>query len=289
MKKILAILLVLVMLLSLCACGKKKDDSATDPTDLTSATGGTEATDATGGTESTGSTEGTTAPTTAPTTGATNPTTPAPTSCSHSYKDATCTAAKTCSKCGATDGSALGHNWNAATCKAPKTCSRCGATEGSTAAHNYSGDTCSVCGTNAPIKDFLGHWWIAYIVRSSEYSDNIPDAGDVLSVYSLKTEVGEEMYAYKDYYSNIHYGHPNNGTLPNNGTITYNGKTYYDFWFSSSMGGFDEIKAEANGDVRVDFMNSDNIVLKRESAAKFVVVSSADPENIPVGTVFEKD
>lgn len=289
MKKILSVLLVLVLLLSLCACGKKKA-AATDPSDVSSATGNAEATGTTGATNATGetkgtdSTEGTSAPTSAPT----KATDPKPAACSHSWADATCTAVKKCSKCGATEGSALGHSWNAATCKAPKTCSRCGATEGSTAAHNYSGDVCSVCNANAPIKDFLGGWWTAYIVRPAEYCEKIPDAGDILSTYSLKTEAGEEMYAHKDYYSNIHYGHPNNGTLPNNGTITYNGKTYYDFWFSSNMGGFDEIKAEANGNVRVDFMNDNNIVLKRESATKFVVVSSEYPENIPVGTIFEK-
>ena len=54
------------------------------------------------------------------------------------------------------------------------------------------------------------------------------------------------------------------------------------------MGGFDEIKSESNGNIRVDFMNDNNIVLKRESATKFVVVSSDNPESIPVGTIFEK-
>lgn len=277
MKKLLPILLVIVMILSLCACGKK-DVSATDPTNISAATGATNATGETKATEGTKATDGTEG--TEATTPATKATTPA--SCSHSWADATCSAAKTCSKCGATEGNALGHNWVDATCKAPKTCSRCNATEGSTADHKYVNDVCSVCNANAPIKDFLGNWWKAYIVRSSEYSEKIPNAGEVLSVYNLKTEIGEEMYAYKDYYSNPSRNEDYYDE------ISYKGKTYYDYWFSSSMGGFDEIKAEANGNVRVDFMNDDNIVLKRESATKFVVVSSEDPESIPVGTVFEK-
>ncbi len=154
--------------------------------------------------------------------------------------------------------------------------------EGSNGTHSYANDVCSVCNANAPIKDFLGNWWTAYIVRSSEYGAP-PDAGEVLSRYSLKTEVGEEMYSHKDFYANP------NREEPYYDEITYNGKTYYDYWFSSNMGGFDAISSEANGDVRVDFVNDDNIVLKRETATKFVVVSSANPDSIPVGTVFEID
>ena len=305
MKKIFSVLLALVLLLSLCACGKN-DPVTTDPTGTSAATGNAETTGATNVTE----------PTKTPVI-ETDPLPEDPGICSHmwgnatcttgricsmcgqeeigsdplghSWKDATCTTPKTCSRCGATEGNALEHTWSDATCTAPKTCSACGATEGNTADHNYVDDVCSLCNTNAPIKDFLGGWWTAYIERSGEYGKDIPDAGEILSVYGLKTDVGEEMYSHKDYYSNIHYGHPNGGTLPNNGTITYNEKTYYDFWFSSNMGGFDEIKAEANGDVRVDFMNDDNIVLQRKSATEFVVVSSENPESIPVGTVFTKD
>ncbi|MCM1267477.1 MAG: hypothetical protein NC302_06190 [Bacteroidales bacterium] len=50
--------------------------------------------------------------------------------CEHEWADATCTAPKTCSKCGATEGEALGHTWVDATFAAPKTCSVCGETEG---------------------------------------------------------------------------------------------------------------------------------------------------------------
>ena len=54
--------------------------------------------------------------------------------CSHSWKDATCTEAKTCTLCGETEGNALGHSYNAVV-TAP-TCTENG----------YTTHTCSVCG-----------------------------------------------------------------------------------------------------------------------------------------------
>ena len=55
----------------------------------------------------------------------------------HSWKDATCTEPKTCSSCGATEGTENGHSWKDATCTAPKTCSACGITEGEPTDHTY--------------------------------------------------------------------------------------------------------------------------------------------------------
>ena len=63
--------------------------------------------------------------------------------CSHKYKAATCTAPKTCSVCGDTEGEALGHDYKAATCTAPKTCSVCGDTEGEALGHDYIAATCT--------------------------------------------------------------------------------------------------------------------------------------------------
>lgn len=53
----------------------------------------------------------------------------------HHYTDADCNTPKTCSICGATDGSANGHTWTSANCNTPKTCSICGATDGSANGH----------------------------------------------------------------------------------------------------------------------------------------------------------
>ena len=48
----------------------------------------------------------------------------------HVWTEADCDTPKTCYKCNATDGDALGHDWTEATEDQPKTCTRCGATEG---------------------------------------------------------------------------------------------------------------------------------------------------------------
>lgn len=58
--------------------------------------------------------------------------------CKHEWKEATCTEPKTCSKCGETEGEALGHSWEEATCEKPKTCSRCNATEGEALGHSVT-------------------------------------------------------------------------------------------------------------------------------------------------------
>lgn len=89
----------------------------------------------------------------------------------HDWLDATCTEAKTCTRCGQTLGSplghdtssvscteagtcsrcgeeipALGHDWREATCTEPKTCTRCGETEGEALGHKVTGGVCARCG-----------------------------------------------------------------------------------------------------------------------------------------------
>ena len=53
----------------------------------------------------------------------------------HDWQAATCTEPKTCSRCQAKEGAALGHTWTPATCTEPKTCSVCKATEGAALGH----------------------------------------------------------------------------------------------------------------------------------------------------------
>lgn len=57
----------------------------------------------------------------------------------HNWKDATCTAPKTCTLCYATEGeiNPSAHNWKEATCTEPKTCSFCYTTEGEPLPHDY--------------------------------------------------------------------------------------------------------------------------------------------------------
>ena len=65
--------------------------------------------------------------------------------CSHTYKKATCTKPKTCSKCGKTIGSKLGHSYKEATCTRPKTCTVCGTMSGNALGHNYVLGECTIC------------------------------------------------------------------------------------------------------------------------------------------------
>ena len=66
----------------------------------------------------------------------------------HNWQEATCTSAKKCANCNTTQGEALEHNWQQATCISAKKCSVCGKTEGYTLSHNYSqtDSTCTRCG-----------------------------------------------------------------------------------------------------------------------------------------------
>ena len=81
----------------------------------------------------------------------------------HDWQEATCSAPKTCSVCGETEGSVKNHNWQEATCSAPKTCSACGKTEGEVLSHNWqeatcsAPKTCSACGKTEG--DALSHNW----------------------------------------------------------------------------------------------------------------------------------
>ena len=65
----------------------------------------------------------------------------------HDWTAATCTVAKTCKTCGATEGEPAGHDWNAATCTVAKTCKTCGTTEGEPAGHDWNAATCTAAKT----------------------------------------------------------------------------------------------------------------------------------------------
>lgn len=72
--------------------------------------------------------------------------------CFHSeWLAATCTAPKTCTECGETEGEPLGHSWTDATCADPKTCATCHLTEGEALGHAWTDattetpKTCTVC------------------------------------------------------------------------------------------------------------------------------------------------
>lgn len=180
MKKTLYLILIIAMCFSLCAC-RNTNSQTVDPStansqiaDPSTASSQTTAPSASASqtTAPSASASQTTVPSTSasqttdsstdPSQSATNPTeqptkapttapTEAPATCSHSYKDATCTIPKTCTKCGVTEGSAMGHTWKDATCIEPKTCSICKTIDGSAKGHTPVTDpavaaTCVIVG-----------------------------------------------------------------------------------------------------------------------------------------------
>ena len=78
------------------------------------------------------------------------PSTTQSTTCSHSWEAASCTKAKTCKICSATEGKANGHDWKDATCTSPKTCAMCSETMGTENSHIYFNGKCIDCGDNDP-------------------------------------------------------------------------------------------------------------------------------------------
>lgn len=133
------------------------------------------------------------------------------TTCSHSWKNATCTAPKSCSKCGVTEGDVAGHNWLAATYTNPKTCSVCNATEGSALKRKSTEVTITMANWKEYFEvrevphwsknafgevDDLAVWWV--ISLKQEYIN--------LIAQDANTKVAFEIdYKYKDTYINVDY------------------------------------------------------------------------------------
>ncbi len=141
MKRALSLLLMLALCFTLFACESTGEEMTEHNPGISESTNAVENNTATKNTESAKSTESTESAETVHIHTWKNATCSAPKICSacgategsvknHTWKDATCTAAKTCTSCGVTEGSAKNHTWKDATYTAPKTCTGCGATEG---------------------------------------------------------------------------------------------------------------------------------------------------------------
>ena len=122
MKKLTLILLSVLMIVTLAACGDKCEHTYDNACDATC--------------NECGETRGVGA---------------------HDFADADCLNPKTCTVCGKTEGSALGHEWTTPDvdlCEVQSTCSRCGATDGENKEHTPENDdndcstalNCGVCG-----------------------------------------------------------------------------------------------------------------------------------------------
>jgi len=69
-------------------------------------------------------------------------------SCNHQWQEATCTAPKTCTRCGETQGEKTAHVFGDSTCIAPEPCALCGTLEGIELTHQWreDGKLCLLCG-----------------------------------------------------------------------------------------------------------------------------------------------
>ena len=177
MKRILALLLALVMLLALTACGK--DTESTPTGESTGATTTESTNDPTDGTQD--STQSTTESTTGGDTAAGSNVTSdeniegSASVHTHNYAPATCTTPAVCS-CGMTQGIVNGHSWKPATCTAPKTCSTCGTTEGVANGHSWmpatstTSKTCSNCKEIDKQDEITKNWFLSqYNIARQQY------------------------------------------------------------------------------------------------------------------------
>ena len=145
--------------------------------------------------------------------------------CKHTFQEATCLEPKKCTKCGITEGNALGPEWVDATCQAPKTCSRCGLTEGEKLEHNFIPATyerpsiCSMCNKETGLSLIDGEVW------------NVLD-NDITGKIDLPEVIGEATITWKSSDHNVllDNGMPVAGEdgreVTLYATVTVNGKTF---------------------------------------------------------------
>jgi hypothetical protein len=113
---------------------------------------------------------------------------------SHEWVDASCTAPKTCSKCGETEGEPVEHQWLEATCTAPSTCAGCGETQGNKLPHKFGKEelqnpnyvdatatfvkTCEQCGEQSKVEKEITQFVDqgVFLMTPEEFSDRFTQA-----------------------------------------------------------------------------------------------------------------
>lgn len=170
MKKRMMVVVVLILCLSMMACGEPGATNAVP-------TGGNAPLQTTAPAQTTAS-----AQTTAPT----QPDAPTQPTHTHTWEEVTCQTPKTCSTCGATEGGVLGHKWTEATCRVRATCTVCGKTQPGYASHSLEETerveptahqdgsvtyVCSVCGhSSTEVLPATGSVGLEYILRDGTYT-----------------------------------------------------------------------------------------------------------------------
>ena len=103
----------------------------------------------------------------------------------HTWENATCTEPRTCSECGATQGSSYGHSWKAATCTTAQVCTVCGCKGENSLGHDWVEATCTAAKHCTRCNETEGkpadHEWEAASCTHPEYCDKCGLVrGDVL-------------------------------------------------------------------------------------------------------------
>ena len=111
---------------------------------------------------------------------------------------ATCTSAKTCSRCGKTEGSALGHNWNEATCTSAKVCSRCNKAEGDAIGHKYTATVTPATCTTTGYTTYTCSCGDSYV---SDYTESAHTYSNHICTICGKAD--EHYQAYQNEYDNL--------------------------------------------------------------------------------------
>lgn len=260
MKKILAFMLTVTMCITLCSCSvsdKDKHEHDSEPTKKTTQVDsvidvpGSELEGIT--TEQSTTDIPTTEASTEPTTEATTkPTVPSHT---HNWSKATCSKAKTCKICGATEGKPAKHIWKAATCTTLKTCTVCGKTEGSVGSHNMGTDgKCTICG---------------YSINSEQYKYLAEsDFRSVKEQHSYAVAIAGYVIAYTDQNGDsciLTYVIYSIGNTKFEKTTLHNLSTKEEI--ANPYEYYSEIAERYSGQSRIKYINLANDAMKNEIAA----------------------
>ena len=299
MKRALSLLLVLVMQLSLCACGKN-DTQNTDPGTTSSQVTSENKEDTTSGTtedkQETSSTSTASRSEDKQETSNTSTTT--------RKKDDTATTkqppsahvdkdngtqeeqtstpdedeqgpSKESSDTESDEPSDCEHTYSTVSCTIPKMCTKCHHIAGNALPHNYKDGSCTVCGKAENLVTFQVGDWVANVVKAGT-----GEQGEVLSQYILDED--------KDHYSSFVCYSNANACIINWGKVTHNNKAYYSDWYFTT---FTRSTWEENGDtitITINFRPSIEIVLTKTSETQLTVISSTNTAYVPVGIVFNK-
>ncbi len=296
MKRTISLLLVLVILLSLCACGNDGTQS-TDPdatsgqantvkneeptnsstentptsTEESTTTSSEESTDGTDSSTQT-STEESTTSTEMPLEKPNGPSTIKPDNSATTNPDNSSTTKP--GETPTTKPTNCEHTYTVATCSMPKICTKCQEIGGNSLPHNYENGTCKVCGRAEMLVTFTEGDWVAHIVKAGT-----SEQGEILSQYIISKN---RSYSNVVCYSNA------SSCVMNIGKVIYNQKTYYADYYPTTF--FSVTWEENDNTITVTHSHKSGLefVLTKIGETQLSVTSSNDTASIPVGTIFNK-